>query len=78
MAWSGHNVPDQTGRIAIVTGANSGIGLETARVLAQKGAQVMLACRNQEKGEAACADITQRDPPAKVKFHPLDLGTPRT
>jgi hypothetical protein len=38
----------------------------------------MLACRNQEKGEAACADITQRDPPAKVKFHPLDLGTPRT
>jgi len=75
MPWSEHDVPDQTGRIAIVTGANSGIGLETARVLAQKGAHVILACRNQEKGKAACADIKQGNPRAKVEFQPLDLSS---
>ena len=75
MAWGEKDVPDQTGRIAIVTGANSGIGLETARVLAQKGAQVVLACRSKEKGEAACANITQGDPQAKVEFQPLDLSS---
>lgn len=74
MPWSEKDVPDQTGRIAIVTGANSGIGLETVRVLAQKGAQVILACRNQEKGKAACADITTSAPQAKVEFQPLDLS----
>ncbi len=74
MVWSGKDVPDQTGRLAIVTGANSGIGLETARVLAQQGARVMLACRNQEKGEAACANILQSAPQAKVEFQPLDLA----
>lgn len=75
MPWSEHDVPDQTGRIAIVTGANSGIGLETARTLAQKGAHVVLACRNKENGEAACADITQGDPQAKVEFQHLDLSS---
>ncbi len=75
MAWSEKDIPDQTGRIAIVTGANSGIGLETARVLAQKGAQVILACRNKEKGEASCADITRGTPQAKVEFQPLDLAS---
>ena len=75
MPWSEHDVPEQTGRIAIVTGANSGIGLETARVLAQKGAQVILACRNQEKGEAACANIKQGNPQARVEFQPLDLSS---
>ncbi len=75
MAWSEKDVPDQTGRIAIVTGANSGIGLETARVLAQKGAHVVLACRNQDKGEAACATITQRGAHAEVEFQALDLAS---
>lgn len=75
MAWSEKAIPDQTGCIAIVTGANSGIELETARVLAQKGAHVVLACRNKEKGEAACADITQGDPQAKGEFQPLDLSS---
>lgn len=74
MPWSEQDVPDQTGRIAIVTGANSGIGLETARILAQKGAHVVLACRNKEKGEAACADIIQSDPQARVEFQHLDLS----
>lgn len=75
MSWSEHDVPDQTGRTAIVTGANSGIGLETARVLAHKGAHVVLACRNQEKAEVACANIRQRDAHAKVEFQPLDLSS---
>ena len=75
MEWSEKDVPDQTGRIAIVTGANSGIGLDTARVLAQKGAHVVLACRSQAKGEAACATITQRDAHAKVEFQALDLAS---
>ncbi len=75
MAWSEKDILDQTGRVAIVTGANSGIGLETARVLAQKGARVILACRNKEKGEAACANILQSAPQAKIEFQPLDLSS---
>lgn len=74
MAWSEHDVPDQTGRIAVVTGANSGIGLETARVLARKGAHVVLAVRNREKGEEARADITRAEPQAKVVVQHLDLA----
>ena len=74
MAWSEHDVPDQTGRIAVVTGASSGIGLETARVLARKGAHVVLAVRNREKGEAARADITRAEPQAKVAVQHLDLA----
>ena len=74
MVWSERDVPDQTWRIAVVTGANSGIGLETARVLARKGAHVVLAVRNREKGEAACADITRAEPQAKVAVQHLDLA----
>ena len=74
MAWSERDVPDQTGRIAVVTGASSGIGLETARVLARKGAHVVLAVRNREKGEAARADITRTEPQAKVAVQHLDLA----
>ena len=52
MAWIERDVPAQAGRIAVVTGANSGIGLETARVLARKGARVVLAVRDPGRGEA--------------------------
>jgi NAD(P)-dependent dehydrogenase (short-subunit alcohol dehydrogenase family) len=47
-SWTAADIPDQSGRVAIVTGANSGIGLVTARELARAGARVMMACRNEE------------------------------
>ena len=75
MAWNERDVPDQAGRIAVVTGASSGIGRETARVLARQGAHVVLAVRDREKGEAARADITRGEPQAKVAVQHLDLAS---
>jgi len=51
--WTVDDIPQQDGKIAIVTGANSGLGFNTAKALALKGAKVIMACRNQEKGEMA-------------------------
>ena len=72
--WTLDNMPDQTGRVAIVTGANTGIGYETARALAHKGADVTLACRSREKGEAAAARIVAEAPKGRVSFAALDLA----
>jgi NAD(P)-dependent dehydrogenase (short-subunit alcohol dehydrogenase family) len=58
MAWTVNDMPDQTGRIAVITGANSGLGLEASRELARKGATVVMAVRNMEKGQAAADRIT--------------------
>jgi NAD(P)-dependent dehydrogenase (short-subunit alcohol dehydrogenase family) len=74
MAWSAENIPDQTGRVAIVTGANTGIGYEIARALARKKAIVILACRNSTKGEAALQRILREQSSAKVRFMRLDLA----
>jgi NAD(P)-dependent dehydrogenase (short-subunit alcohol dehydrogenase family) len=63
-----------TGKIAIVTGANSGIGYETARALAAKGAQVVMAGRNQEKGETARGQIADEYPRAQIEWMHLDLA----
>ncbi len=72
--WSEKDVPDQTGRVAIVTGANSGIGWDTARVLAQKGATVIMACRSMERGNSAAEKINALRPSGKIVVMQLDLG----
>jgi NAD(P)-dependent dehydrogenase (short-subunit alcohol dehydrogenase family) len=74
MAWSEADIPDQSGRTAVVTGANSGIGFETARALAAKGARVVLACRSEEKGRDASLRLRAAVPEADARFEPLDLG----
>ena len=75
VTWSYRRIPDLTGRVAIVTGATSGIGLETARRLAEKHAFVIMASRNEEEGEAAIAWIRERTPNGTLEFHHLDLAS---
>ena len=57
MSWTAADIPDQAGRTAVVTGANGGLGLETARGLAAAGAHVVMAARNQDKATEAVAEI---------------------
>ncbi|OBI47469.1 short-chain dehydrogenase [Mycobacterium kyorinense] len=73
--WSQADVPDQSGRTAIVTGANTGLGYHTAAALAQSGAHVVLAVRNLEKGNAALARIVAAYPQADVTLQELDLSS---
>lgn len=73
--WTAADVPDQTGRVAIVTGSNTGLGYETALVLATRGAHVVLAVRDVDKGKAAAARIQGRSPRAEVTVQSLDVGS---
>src|SRR5438128_2195196 len=73
--WSAKDIPSQAGRTAIVTGASSGIGLETARELARAGASVVLGCRSAKKGEAAVQDIKSTVPGARLELADLDLAS---
>ena len=73
--WTFDDIPDQAGRVVLVTGANSGIGYETARQLAARRAHVVMACRSLDKAEAAKARILTEVPDASVRVMPLDLSS---
>jgi NAD(P)-dependent dehydrogenase (short-subunit alcohol dehydrogenase family) len=75
VAWSAADIPDQHGRTVVVTGANGGLGLETARQLAAKGAHVVMAVRNQEKASAAVDEIRASVPDAALELVALDLAS---
>ncbi|MGH2743469.1 MAG: oxidoreductase [Thermoleophilaceae bacterium] len=73
--WTAERIPDQSGRTAIVTGANSGLGLVTARELAHAGAHVVLACRDTQKGEAARRECERAVPGGELELERLDLAS---
>ena len=72
--WINENIPDQSGKLVLVTGANSGLGYEVTRALARKGATVLMACRNLEKGEEAAAKVRDEHPKGEVRLMQLDLA----
>ena len=73
--WTEEDIPDQTGRVAVVTGANTGLGLETGRALANRGATVVLAVRSTDKGQAAVEEIHSKAPGAALQVLELDLAS---
>ncbi|MEN8234377.1 MAG: oxidoreductase [Actinomycetota bacterium] len=75
MRWTIEDIPDLTGKTAVVTGANGGPGLESAKALAGTGAHVVMGARDQEKAQAALAEITEQHPEAALEIVELDLGS---
>lgn len=73
--WTTSDIADQSGRVAVVTGANSGLGLETTRALAVSGATIVMAIRNLDKGTAAIDDIRAAHPDADLELLELDLAS---
>ena len=73
--WTTADIPSQRGRTALVTGANSGLGYETALALARSGAQVVMACRSPQRSQAALQSIRSQAPEAAVELLALDLGS---
>ena len=74
-SWSPSDIPDQSGRLALVTGANSGLGLATSRELARAGARVVMACRDPDRGADALAAVLSAVPGASVELASLDLAS---
>lgn len=73
--WTTDDIPDLTGKIVVVTGGNSGIGYEAAKMLAAKGAHTVLACRNPQKAEAALNSLRQAVPNGSAETMTLDLAS---
>ncbi|WP_329556621.1 SDR family NAD(P)-dependent oxidoreductase [Streptomyces sp. NBC_00696] len=73
--WTAQDIPDQHGRTAVITGANTGIGFETAKALALRGAAVVLAVRDTDKGKRAAEEIALAAPTASVRVQRLDLSS---
>lgn len=74
-AWTEAQIPDLSGQTVLVTGANSGLGLNTTRALAAKGAHVLMACRDAEKAKAARQSLLDTQPDARLTLKPLDLSS---
>jgi NAD(P)-dependent dehydrogenase (short-subunit alcohol dehydrogenase family) len=74
-SWTVRDIPDQNGRVAVVTGANSGLGLVTTRELARAGAHVVMGCRDAARGRQAREQLVQQVPDADVEVRPLDLAS---
>jgi len=73
--WTVSDIPDQSGKVVIITGANSGIGYESARELTRKGAEVIVASRDPIKADWAISKIRKEIPEAKLKFIEVDLAS---
>jgi NAD(P)-dependent dehydrogenase (short-subunit alcohol dehydrogenase family) len=75
LSWTAGDIPNQEGRVAVVTGANGGLGLETTRELARRGAVVVMGVRDQEKAQRAAAEIRAEIPDARLVLRELDLAS---
>jgi NAD(P)-dependent dehydrogenase (short-subunit alcohol dehydrogenase family) len=78
VAWTPDDIPDQRGRVAVVTGANGGLGLEVTRELARRGARVVMAARDPGKAERACGAVEAEVPGADLELRALDLASLRS
>ncbi len=76
--WTQEDIPKLSGITVVVTGANSGLGLETTRALASKGAHVLMACRSEDKARAAAAEVRNSHPNASLSLRALDLASFRS
>ncbi len=70
--WTQNDIPDLTGKVVVITGANSGLGLESTKAMAAKGATIVMACRNLSKAEKAKAEVLQKVPNARLDLMQLD------
>ncbi|MGA7281121.1 MAG: oxidoreductase [Acidimicrobiia bacterium] len=75
MAWSASDIPDLSGKVAVVTGANGGLGFESAKALANAGAHVVMAARSPDRAATAREQILNADPEASLELVELDLGS---